>query len=205
MYLWGANIDGQTRRGQDVEITFADILDNLNMAFMGTVQARKGKWSATVDAMYMKLSKDFTLLQFENASIEQKAWVLNLNLARTLYDKDCFRLDVLAGTRYLSIDTEIDFTAPVAGTSTISDNIWDFIAGVKGEYFFYKSWFIPYYLDLGIGGSEFTWQGIAGVGYGFTMVEVVIAYRYMEWSFGSDKPFDNLHFQGPLLGAAIKF
>ena len=42
LYLWGAGIDGETARDPDVSVNFQTLLDNLNMAFMGAFESRKG-------------------------------------------------------------------------------------------------------------------------------------------------------------------
>ena len=46
IYLWGASIGGESASGADIDIDFDDLLKNLRMAFMGTVGARKGKYTA---------------------------------------------------------------------------------------------------------------------------------------------------------------
>ena len=39
---------------------------------------------------------------------------------------------------------------------------WDVIFGVRGRFAFgsKKALFVPYYLDMGVGDSDFTWQGV---------------------------------------------
>ena len=43
IYLWGAGIDATTQTGGDIDMSFSDILDDLDMTFMGGFGARKGK------------------------------------------------------------------------------------------------------------------------------------------------------------------
>lgn len=42
VYLWGANLGGETVTGEYVDVRFSDILDNLDFGIMGTVEARNG-------------------------------------------------------------------------------------------------------------------------------------------------------------------
>lgn len=42
IYLWGAGLGGETVTGNDVDVSFSDILDNLDFGLMGTLEARKG-------------------------------------------------------------------------------------------------------------------------------------------------------------------
>ena len=41
LYLWGAGIGGTSSSGGDVDVSFSDIIDNLDMAAMGAIEARK--------------------------------------------------------------------------------------------------------------------------------------------------------------------
>lgn len=56
IYLWGAGLEANTQTGGDIDISFSDIVDDLDMAFMGTFDARKGKWSVLLDAVYLDMS-----------------------------------------------------------------------------------------------------------------------------------------------------
>ncbi len=55
MYLWGAGIKVETAAGSDVDISFDDLINNLNMAFMGDFEARKSKWSLAADLIYLNV------------------------------------------------------------------------------------------------------------------------------------------------------
>ena len=69
-----------------------------------------------------------------------------------------------------------------------------------------KNWYLPYYLDMGAGGSKFTWQAIGGVGYRINKtVDVVATYRYLEWTFNDNKILDTLNMSGPLIGVRFQF
>src|SRR5512134_2841743 len=57
-YLWGAALDGTSGVGNvvaDVDSSFSDILDNLEMGFMGAYRASRDEYSVTVDTVYMGL------------------------------------------------------------------------------------------------------------------------------------------------------
>lgn len=88
-----------------------------------------------------------------------------------------------------------------SGNSDITD--WDGIVGAKGRWMFGErgAWFVPYYVDLGTGQSEFTWQGIAGLGYAFRWGEVLVVWRYIDYRFSSHNT--SLTMNGPALGVAF--
>ncbi len=53
-----------------------DVFRNLEMAFMGTVGARKGKWSFMLDTIYLdaKDSKNFTIPGAVYSTLMRKVW-----------------------------------------------------------------------------------------------------------------------------------
>ena len=218
LYLWGASINGSTRAGSDFDIPLSQLLDNLNFMFMGAFEARKGKWSATADIVYMDVSGDDsgTISPFErlpgitfpaSANVDMTGWVFNLNGARNVYDGEHASVDVLVGVRYLDMDNTLTVSVASLPPSSVnaSETVLDGVAGVKGDIKLSKSWFLPYYLDVGTGQSDFTWQGFGGVGYAFEPVDIVLGYRYIYWDFDSSSDFDDIDFSGPLLGAVFNF
>ncbi len=85
----------------------------------------------------------------------------------------------------------------------------DAVIGVKGKYAFANAnrWSIPYYLDIGAGDSDFTWQALTGISYqAANWVDVALTYRHMEWDLTStDGIIKNVNFDGPALGATFHF
>jgi hypothetical protein len=43
LYLWGASIGGTTTLGGDIDVGFDDLFDNLDFAFLGGLEVRKGR------------------------------------------------------------------------------------------------------------------------------------------------------------------
>jgi opacity protein-like surface antigen len=67
-------------------------------------------------------------------------------------------------------------------------------------------WTLPYYLDVGTGDSDLTYQTSAGISYAAgESFNVVLLYRYLKWEFDSSSNFDNLSFEGPMLGGVYRF
>ena len=60
------------------------------------------------------------------------------------------------------------------GESNVGRTNWDGIVGVKGRWHFGAEhrWFVPYYVDIGTGDSDFTWQAMAGIGYSWAHWDV---------------------------------
>ena len=222
IYLWAAGIQGQTAGGAEVDVGFDTLISNLNMAFMGAFEARRNQWSFGADLVYLnvgandngtvplRLASGATADLNVAASIETTGWVLNVTGAYKLLNTEKASLDVLAGARYLDLDLDFDLglaAGPykVARTISASQITWDAILGVKGRLNLGGSWHLPYYLDLGTGESDFTWQAAGGVGYSFGQGDVTLLYRYAAWDFGSGDALDNISFSGPLLAGTWRF
>jgi hypothetical protein len=62
---------------------------------------------------------------------------------------------------------------------------------------------MPYYLDLGTGSSNWTWQALVGVGYRFGWGETTLAIRSLSYDF--DEQDANLRFTGPALGVTFRW
>ena len=94
-----------------------------------------------------------------------------------------------------------------SGSSKVSGTTWDAIIGITGHVFIGddSSWFVPYYLDVGTGDSDLTWQAMTGIGYKFGWGAMELTYRYLDYNPGSGSPVDDLSFAGPLLGATFQW
>jgi hypothetical protein len=222
LYFWAAGIDGRTTGGADVDVGFDKLLDNLNMAFMGAVEARRGLWSVGVDAIYLNVGAngggtvpirtaagaagDLDV----SASVETKGWILSPYAARTLLTTERASLDALLGVRYLDLTLDFDLGLRAGGYGvaprlSASQTTWDAVVGVKGELALGGDWFLPYYADVGTGQSDLTWQLAAGVGYRLDSTELTLQYRHIAWDFDADDAVDRIAFSGPMLSAGWTF
>jgi hypothetical protein len=222
IYLWGADLGGQTNRGSEVEVAFSDLVDNLEMAFMGTFAARKNNWSLLTDIIYMDLGVDNTAdlsipvgpIQVPvttSVSLDVEAWVLHFAGGYNLYSEGKSRLDLIGGARYLDLDQTMFLELQSLGpglSRTISESLTslDGIVGLKGSAALGERWFLPYYIDVGAGESKFTWQATAGIGYrAGRVVDLALVYRHLEWDIDSAPIVDDLNFSGPTLGVIFRW
>jgi len=220
VYMWAPGIKVTTAAGSDVDIGFDTLISNLNMVFMGAFEARKSKWSALADALYLNVGANeggkvavtgplgATRRLKVDTSVKVRSWVLTFLGGYNLVDDEKLFLDVVAGVRYLEMKTEfalglrgrpfgrpIDVAALGAG--------WDGVIGVRGRANLEGNWYLPFHLDVGTGDSNLTWQAIGGVGYRFDWGDLSLAYRYLEWDFESDSKLDDLNISGPQLTATF--
>lgn len=222
LYGWFPSMDGELRYdlgGSDgASVDAGDILDALNMTFMGAFETRHGRWSLLADLIYLDLgSRDNSSVSLPGGgSIDTEVdlaldgWQFGLYGGYNLYLTPKASLDILAGLRYLSIDTDaeldidgpLDLNLPSARLSTSTD-VLDGVVGVRGRASINDKWFVPYHADVGAGDSDLTWQAMAGIGYAAGWGDVVLVYRHLAWDEGDDGLLQELSFSGPAL--AFKF
>ena len=222
IYLWGADMGGTTMRGSEVEVGFSDLVDNLEMAFMGAFAARKNNWSFLTDVIYLDLGVDKTAdlsipiggMQVPvttTTNVDVQSWVLHFAGGYRLYSEGKSNLDLVAGARYLdlSMDLFLELQSLGPGQSrTISESLtaWDGIVGLKGHASLGERWFLPYYIDVGTGQSDLTWQAAAGIGYRAGKVwDVALVYRHLEWNLDSTRVIDDMTISGPTLGVIFRW
>lgn len=60
-YLWMAGLEGRLSAGSttaDVDVSFSDIWADLDVAFLGYFEARKGRWSHSSNLVYLELDSE---------------------------------------------------------------------------------------------------------------------------------------------------
>ena len=92
VYLWGASIGGTSAAGEDLDISFEDLVDDLEMGFMGMFGARKAKWSFLADIIYLDVEDgESTTANVAGNSIQARGdveltgWVSMLPAATTSF------------------------------------------------------------------------------------------------------------------------
>jgi hypothetical protein len=214
--------------GANFTLNQSDLIDHLKMTFMGAFDAHRGPWGFFTDVLYLDIGQrntnihDFTIggigipaATTSDVSMDMKSWIVNaVGEYRVLGQGGGSTLDVVAGARYLSVSERLEWnftgsigTLPEAarsGNVGISNSIVDAIVGVKGQVQGDGGWRMPYYIDVGTGGAQFTWQGATGLAYQFHWGEVGLLYRYIDFRIGSSTLKD-LAIAGPLISATFRW
>lgn len=219
--------------GSTAKIDFSDYMDSLQFAFMGTFEARKGRLGLLTDYIYLSFdadkaaTRDLTLTgplgQVSlpaNASaavtVDMRGWAWSLLGTYSLAQSPQYEVQLLGGLRYFKIDTTLGWRlqgnvaalppSTLTGASTVKPDVWDGVIGAKGRIRLGDGhWFAPYYVDVGAGQSDLTWQAMGGIGYAFSWGEIIGAYRHLDYSFGSGKRIDDLSFSGPAVSFGFRW
>ena len=233
IYLYLPTLGGTTNfpssgGGSDVSVDSSKIMDKLKMAFMGSFEARKGVWGGFTDVLYVDLGdsksgfRDMTIGGSQipagasaNANFDLKGTVWTLAGSYRAVPDVRQPLDVFAGARMLDVKQSLDWqlsgnvgSIPLAGRSGNREaklQNWDAIVGVKGRFTLgsERKWFVPYYLDVGTGESDLTWQAMTGIGYSFGWGDVVGSWRYLDYKMKSGRVIESMNFNGPSLAAVF--
>jgi hypothetical protein len=204
LYFWGASIGGNSATGADVDIGLGDILDNLEMAFMGTLAMSKGKWSMAADIIYLNVEDSGAIAPGLEAKVALANWVVTPVVGYTVAGSDKARLDLLGGARYLYLKADLSVDAQNLRTDDSGSN-WDAVIGARGNVDLATNFYLFGYLDIGTGESDLTWQAFGGAGYRFKWFDLVAAYRYLRWDFDDNRALDNLSIHGPAAGIRFIF
>jgi hypothetical protein len=230
-YLWLPSTNAALRfdlpsGSSNVSASKRDILEKLNFALMATGDVRKGDWSLFTDFIYLNLSNQNAQVKTVTGPggivevpvnigthVKLKGFLWTLAASYTLVREPRVSLDVFAGFRDAQMKPRLDweFAGPLgltakSGTVSRTAVVWDGIIGIKGRVGLDESgtWFIPYYADVGWGGSSSTWQALGGLGYAFRWGDLSLTYRYLHYSTDGNRAIDNLALQGPALAATFR-
>jgi hypothetical protein len=235
LYAFLADIGGTTAfpagSSSQIDISIEDILENLELAAMAAFEYHTGRWGGLADVIYLDVGASKTGTRSleigggtelpggitADLSLDAEAWVGTLAGVYRVVSTPRTRLDVLLGARLLDLSGTLDYAFNIpfgpfpgtqrTGTAKSGWDGWDGIAGAMGQVSFgaRRAWFVRYYLDVGTGSSDLTYQGILGGGYAFSHVDLIVAYRHVGYEFDPDAKLEDLDFSGPALGVAFRW
>ena len=204
------SLDGTTAMlGQDVDIdaSFSDILDNLNIALAANMELSKGKFFVVFDPMYAQLEMDFAGPGGGpvGGTIEIDMVIADLDVGYSINEN----FDLYAGARYY--DQDISITPNMLPAIPLGDDWTDFILGFRVHASMSEKWSFMGKLDGAVGGdSESAWYFQAFVLRHFgSKMHLDLGWRYYDVDYESGSgitrfKWDVLH-SGPVVGFSWQF
>ena len=215
-----------TVKGQesDLDLSFSDIWDELNIAGMLTFDARKGNWGIFGDMIGANLGKskkvdgikiDPTIklaLLTVGGSYRLGTWKLSDPVRQY---GPTVTLDGIFGVRYTYLDVDLDLKG--VGDASGDQDWFDPLIGARAFFDLSERWSLALQGNFGgFGvGSDFTWGAMGTIGYRFRLfseknnARAAAGYRaiYQDYTDGSgdDKFRWDVTFHGPILGLVINF
>jgi len=218
VYMVAASMNGKAGvRGleADVDVSFSDILDNLDWGFMGAYRGERGPWAVGLDVMYLSLEADASGLgpnQGTSAKVNGDQLIVQLDGGYAITDY----LGAYVGARYWQIDADVK----IRGGGPLGEDVkrsktedWiDPVVGLRFERPLGERWLFVAKGDIGgFGvGSDFTWQATAFAAWKASEhARVMIGYRYIDVDYddgdGDDRFLWDLAEGGPMAGFVWQF
>lgn len=218
VYLWAVGMNGELGIGNttaDIDVSFGDILDNLDIGAQLHIEVWWKKWIFFVDPLFMKLSSNgsqTSIIGTRKADAEVKMFLMDLAIgyrvaefALTQNTKSndfktwpAIAVDVYGGGRILRVENTLDLTldTPIGQRkeSIGVDETWfDFIVGTRFIFDFTENLLLSVKTDIGGFGlgfsSDIDWNFVANVGYTLPWwgVTPYVGYRvlYIDYEDGS--------------------
>jgi hypothetical protein len=208
----------------NVRVGPSDYLAKINSALMFAFDVRKGTVNFFGDYIYSNASTSANVattitgplghvsipVRFSvNSRLASSIW--EVGVGTTLAHGHNADLNLFFGWRQFPLNLTLSYNAVIgqngiiAPSGTIVSRTYasSLIGGLQGKAFFNENhWFVPYYIDLGAGFNNNTWQGYTGAGYMFNHGQtVLLTYRVLGYSgLPQASPVQKLTMSGPLFG-----
>lgn len=197
----------------EAEKSGSEALEDLDFAFMGTFEARYGRWGFIGDLINADLSASEDTpfgLAFSQADMETSVTAFSGYAAYRVYEGQHALVDLAGGFRSfgVSLDASLDGNGRVRDRDFSADETWTVpLVGARVIVPFNDKWFGTAFADVGgLSGDDATWQGFASVGYRFNpRWSAQLGYRYMSIDKEMDGQDVEIDLSGPLIGVTARF
>jgi hypothetical protein len=216
-YLWTMSQEGEASfKGippQPIEMSFGDILENLDFPALGAFEAHNGRWGVAADLLYMNLGAKVprSVLGQPEPSDDARQFSFEATALYRLYrgaprEGMGSYVDLVAGARYNKVRAGLQ-------TSLIPDTerSFDWVDGVIGARFqlpLAKKVALGARADVAGFGSDLTWQAHADLRAQLsTHWALGAGYRYIDTDYdegtGADRKLWSMVNKGPYLAVQI--
>lgn len=161
-YLWALSMDGTARiNGMDIDLdlSFSDLLDDLDFAFSVHFESHKGNLGYFLDGMAIQLKPESTgpggtISQDVKSFIGEVGGIYRFNP----------KVEGIYGVRYQAMDVEVDPPPPAMNFGGDAD--WaDIFVGLRFVPVRTDKWLVWLRGDVGTGDSDTMWNGAIGASY----------------------------------------
>jgi len=197
----------------EVDKSSSDVLSKLDVAFMGSFEARNGRWGLIADLFYADLSQSRATplgLLFSRTQFEIEAKALSAYAAYRIHEDNRVSIDLMAGLRVNSLDIDLSLSPGLLPRQSLgTGETWvDPLIGGRLRFAITDQWFATAFADVGglDVGSDLTWQVFGSLGYQFDeRWSVQGGWRYVAINKEIEGRDVETAFSGPLLGVTWRF
>lgn len=214
-YLWAAGLSADTEQfglpGTHVDLSFGDIIEDLDGAIMVTLGSRRDGVVLWADLIYTNVSTDDATpygVVAESVSSRTKSFTGTFGAGYELVSNDQTTLDLVGGLRVWSVDSKLGFHGGLLDGRRGKDSAtWiDAVIGVRGTHHLNDRLYLDGWLLAGGGAADKDWDIAALVGYDFSpRFSAVAGWRVLGVDYDHDGfAYDAIQ-RGPIMGAVFKF
>lgn len=216
-YAFGAGLSGSVAANErlptaEVDLSFAEILENLDMAGMILLNAQNGRWGITGDLQYIRLKSESKKLRplYDTATVEVTNKIFSVYGEYKLTQSSQAELWGVFGARYWNVENDIGFSSgrlPKASANV--ENSWtDPVLGLRGRYNFDDRTYLTgwaYAGGFGVGSDSMA-DVFAAVGYQFTSTTAgVLGYRFVSVDRRDGDFIYDVEMDGLMAGLSFSF
>jgi hypothetical protein len=222
-YFWMAGLDGEVGVGNqnaDVDLSFSDILKDLQYGGMLLADARKDRFGIFFAPLFVRTFDEAEAGPFDidvtsdiavvggGAFYRIGEWTIGRTgegRARKAW------VDPLAGARWTYLRLELDGDGPLGRHADQHESWVDPFIGVRIGIDLSERWLLVAEGDVGgyAGGSDFTWNALGLLGYRTTFLGVHTTlgggYRALSWDYEDGNFKWDVTMHGPFVGASFRF
>ena len=203
-YFVAAGMDGKMMvHGitSDLDVSFSDLIENLDGGFMGRAEVGRGRWFASADAITMTLGAEKG-----NARADLTQWMVQPQLGYQVLPQ----FALTAGARYNSL--EGDLTGPLGRDPVGTVDWWDPVIGGRARFELSRKLAFSVAGDLAPFqvSSNLSWQAEPLLSFRFgKTVSAEAGYRWLDTDYsegsGSSAFRYDVMVQGPEAGVTLHF
>lgn len=216
-YIWMSGLEGDVGtlpNGSPIEVdlSFRDVLEDLDIAGMLFGSARNDQWALFLDVTYVSSSATERLggVLFDSARVESDTTTFALAVGRTFARTDQMSATAYVGARAWWLDNTVELRG-VGGNvrrQSTSDSWVDPLIGLTGQFQPNDKWSLTGALEVGgFGvGADHEWSALATATYRVSdRFGVSFGWRHLEVDYSSGDTLFDIRQSGPLLGATFVF
>lgn len=216
-YAWLSGLSGEVGTipglpSGSVDLSFGDILDDLDFAGMLMASARNGPWVVYLDTTYVRTTSNEALggVIFDNVKINSETTTFALAFGRTLTETSQGHLDAYFGARGWWLENKFDLTATGGGMSSRTEKA-DWISpliGLTGRYQVADRWAVFGAVEAGgFGiGADSEWSVLAGATWQVNdRFGMSFGWRHLDVDYNKAGVVFNAAQSGPVFGANFRF
>lgn len=224
-YVWGASLTGNAGlmgRSTSVDVPFKDILNNLDMSFMGNIEITNGTYGAYFDGQYTKTSQKEDVLD-RQLGLDITSTTLTGGVFYRIYQHDLdgltyygrqrvFAIEPTAGIRWTQIKAKLNVDP---FTESRQANWTDPFIGTRVLYDIGERWNISAEADIGGfgAGTKLSANGQIYLGYRTRVFNLPtiwrVGYRALYQDYRDEDSREKFKYDvtqhGPVVGWSVQF